>query len=55
MNRLLSLKFYEEGDFVQTAWSPSREYEGYPSAVHGGILASLIEETAAWTIYLKTR
>jgi len=51
----LQLEFYEHGDFVETAWSPARQYEGYPSAVHGGILATLIEETAAWTMYIKAR
>ena len=51
----LRLEFYENGDFVETTWSPSRQYEGYPSVIHGGILSSLIDETAAWTMYIKAR
>jgi len=51
----LRLEFYENGDFVETSWSPSSLYEGYPSAIHGGILSALIDETAAWTMYIKAR
>ena len=51
----LRLEFYENGDFVETSWSPARQYEGYPGAVHGGILSTLIEETAAWTMKIKAR
>ena len=51
----LRLEFYENDDFVETTWSPSRQYEGYPGALHGGILAALVDETAAWTMYIKAR
>ncbi|MCL2131319.1 MAG: PaaI family thioesterase [Lentimicrobiaceae bacterium] len=51
----LRLEFYENGDFVETSWSPTRQYEGYPRAIHGGILAALIDETAAWTMHIKAR
>ena len=51
----LRLEFYENGDFVETSWSPTRQYEGYPNVLHGGILAALIDETAAWTMYIKAR
>jgi len=51
----LRLEFYENDDYVETTWSPARQYEGYPNALHGGILAALIDETAAWTMYIKAR
>jgi uncharacterized protein (TIGR00369 family) len=51
----LRLEFYENGDFVETSWSPARQYEGYPNAIHGGILSALIDETAAWTMYIKAQ
>jgi uncharacterized protein (TIGR00369 family) len=51
----LRLEFYENGDFVETTWSPSRLHEGYPGSLHGGILSTLVDETAAWTMYIKAR
>ena len=51
----LKLEFYENGDFVETSWSPKKYYEGYPGVLHGGILAAMIDETAAWTMYIKAR
>jgi uncharacterized protein (TIGR00369 family) len=51
----LQLEFYEHDDWVETSWSPARQYEGYPGAIHGGIIASLIDETAAWVMYIKAR
>jgi len=51
----LRLEFYENDDFVETLWSPARQYEGYPGAIHGGILTALVDETAAWTMYIKAR
>jgi acyl-coenzyme A thioesterase PaaI-like protein len=49
----LHLHFYEEDDYVTAHWAPSTQYEGYPGVVHGGILSTLIDEVAAWTMYIK--
>ena len=51
----LQLKFYETDDYVESEWIPAKQYEGYPGAVHGGILSTLIDEVAAWTMYIKAR
>ncbi len=51
----LRLRFYEEGAYVKTEWKPEKEYEGYPGAIHGGIQATLLDEVAAWTVYIKAR
>ncbi|MDR1793509.1 MAG: PaaI family thioesterase [Bacteroidales bacterium] len=51
----LHLEFIENDDYIQTLWFPSLYYEGYPGNVHGGILATLLDETAAWTMYIKAR
>ena len=49
----LQLEFYETEDYVETEWIPAQNYEGYPGTVHGGILSTLIDEAAAWTMYIK--
>ena len=42
----LHLSFYEDGDDVVTRWIPSRDYEGWKGVIHGGIQATIIDETA---------
>jgi acyl-coenzyme A thioesterase PaaI-like protein len=51
----LQLKFCEVDDYVETEWMPAEQYEGYPNVIHGGILSTLIDEVAAWTLYIKAR
>lgn len=49
----LQLQFFENGDYIETQWTPTKNYEGYPSVTHGGILSTLIDEVAAWVMYIK--
>lgn len=49
------LKFYEVDDCVESEWTPAKQYEGYPGMIHGGILSTLIDEVAAWTMYIKAQ
>lgn len=49
----LALKFWEEGDEVVARWQPHRNFEGYNNVVHGGIQATLMDEVASWTVYIK--
>jgi uncharacterized protein (TIGR00369 family) len=49
----LNLEFWDEGEEVFSIWLPSREYEGYPGIIHGGILATIMDETASWYVYTK--
>ncbi len=49
----LRLHFFEEGDYVQAEWKPSKKYEGYPGTIHGGIQSTLLDEIGAWTLYIK--
>lgn len=51
----LQLEFYELGDYIQSEWKPTRQFEGYPGVVHGGIQATLLDEIGAWTMYIKGR
>ena len=49
----LKLEFWEDGDEVFAEWDPDRNFEGYHGVIHGGIQATLMDEVAAWTVYVK--
>ena len=49
----LHLQFQDTGDEVITNWTPSAMFEGYTGIVHGGILATLLDEVSMWFIYTK--
>lgn len=49
----LHLNFEEEGDRVISKWLPGEHYQGYINVLHGGIQATLLDEVAAWVIYVK--
>lgn len=51
----LRLKFTEEGDEIVSRWEPTPEYQGYFNILHGGIQATLMDEIASWTVYVKVR
>ncbi len=48
----LRLKFRREGEQVVAEFLPEAAFEGFPGVVHGGILASLLDETLARTALL---
>jgi acyl-coenzyme A thioesterase PaaI-like protein len=41
----LRLTFWVDGDTVWTEFTPAEEYQGYPGVLHGGITATLLDET----------
>ena len=47
------MEFYEDGDEVVSFWNPKTHYQGWFDTMHGGILATIIDETAAWVIFRK--
>jgi uncharacterized protein (TIGR00369 family) len=49
----LQLKFYEDGDFIQTTWDPSGNMEGFFNVLHGGIQATLLDEVSSWVVFVK--
>jgi uncharacterized protein (TIGR00369 family) len=51
----LQLEFCQKDDAVESIWRPSQQYEGYPGNVHGGIIATLLDEVAAWTVYILVK
>lgn len=46
----LKLKFERVGDEVITRWTPPENFQGPPGVLHGGLVTTLADELAAWTI-----
>ena len=51
----LHLTFTEEGDEIVSRWVPDMNYQGYFNILHGGIQATLMDEIASWTVYVKVK
>jgi len=49
----LRLQFYDTGEELVAYWEPDHHFMGYPGIVHGGIQATLMDEIAAWVIYVR--
>ncbi len=49
----LRLRFFEDGDLVVSEWDPEPQFQGYSNILHGGIQATLADEIASWTVYVK--
>ena len=49
----LKMDFYEDDDDVVCFWTPGANYQGWTNTLHGGIQATLIDETAGWVIARK--
>ena len=49
----LRLVFYETGpDEVMAAYTPPEQYQGYPGVLHGGIVASLLDEAGGRVVMI---
>jgi acyl-coenzyme A thioesterase PaaI-like protein len=44
------LLFEREGDEVVTRFVPGEQYQGPPGIMHGGLVTTLADEVAAWTV-----
>lgn len=49
----LKLQFMETVTELRARWQPSETYEGYPNVLHGGIIATLLDEIGAWCVSVK--
>jgi len=47
------LAFQREGEGVLTHFMPSERHQGPPGIMHGGLVSTLADETAAWAIIAK--
>lgn len=46
----LNMEFYREGEEVISFWQPESRFAGYKNILHGGIISTLADEIAAWTV-----
>ncbi len=44
------LTFQREGDEMVTRFTPGEQYQGPPGIMHGGLVATLADEVAAWAL-----
>lgn len=44
----LKLKFTPIANGVETIFTPSNAYQGFENIIHGGIVATLLDEAIAW-------
>ncbi|MCU0457602.1 MAG: PaaI family thioesterase [Bacteroidales bacterium] len=49
----LKLTFDEDGEKLLARWEPDPNFQGYINVLHGGIIATLLDEVGAWCIYIK--
>ncbi len=49
----LKLLFEEDDEKLYAAWEPEPRFQGYINVLHGGIIATLLDEVAAWCVYVK--
>ena len=45
----LNLSFRTDGSQVVTDWTPQSRHTGFVDTVHGGLIASVLDEIMAWT------
>ncbi|MBC8312727.1 MAG: PaaI family thioesterase [Candidatus Cloacimonetes bacterium] len=49
----LKLQFsYSDGSAI-TSWTPKKEFQGFPGILHGGIIATILDEVMAYAIIPK--
>ncbi len=49
----LKMEFMDSEDKIRAKWKPSETYQGYPNILHGGIIATLLDEIGAWCVSVK--
>lgn len=49
----LKLEFEEFDDYVIAEWEPLEYYQGYKNVLHGGIIATMLDEIGAWCVNIK--
>jgi uncharacterized protein (TIGR00369 family) len=51
----LQMTFFEDGEEIISTWEPKPQFEGYHDVLHGGILATIMDEIASWVVYVKIK
>src|SRR5690242_11060519 len=48
------LRYEREGQGVLTRFTPGEQHQGPPGIMHGGLVSTVADETAAWALIAKT-
>lgn len=51
----LRLVFRREGEEIVTEYTPDAQFQGFPGVVHGGVIATLLDETMSRTAMIEGR
>jgi uncharacterized protein (TIGR00369 family) len=51
----LNLRFETDGHIVRTRFTPRPEHIGFKEVVHGGIIATLLDEIMVWACLAQTK
>lgn len=51
----LNLRFETDGRLVQARFLPRPEHVGFKQTIHGGIIATLLDEIMVWACAIQTR
>jgi uncharacterized protein (TIGR00369 family) len=51
----LNIRFETDGKIVQTRFRPRPEHIGFKQTVHGGIIATILDEIMVWACAVQTR
>ena len=51
----LRLRFATDGNIVRTRFTPRPEHIGFKGVVHGGIIATLLDEIMVWACAVRTK
>lgn len=49
----LHMEFFTDDETVWSEWTPKPQFDGWTGVVHGGIQATLMDETSEWFIFVK--
>lgn len=49
----LHMEFYEDSDDIVSFWRPVSHCQGWVDTLHGGIISTLMDETAGWVVSRK--
>ena len=49
----LKLEFEEVDNYIEAKWEPKEYYQGYVNVLHGGIIATMLDEVCAWCVSVK--
>lgn len=51
----LHLEFWKDENEIVAIWQPQKAFEGWADVLHGGIQATLMDEAAAWLVFVSLK